>query len=124
MTTGNGIIFAAGQNRKELEMCEARMKTVTICGSMRFEKEMQRIAFELETRHNMNVLQCVYNICHKSVSEAERDALSRAHYRKIEISDAIFVVDIQGYIGAAASEEIRFAREKGKEIILYSEYNL
>ena len=38
------------------------MKTVTICGSMKFETEMQRIAFLLETKHNMNVLQCVYNV--------------------------------------------------------------
>lgn len=37
------------------------MKTVTICGSMRFSNEMQRIAFDLETKHNMNVLQCIYN---------------------------------------------------------------
>ena len=37
------------------------MKTVTICASMKFEKEMQRIAFLLETKHDLNVLQCVYN---------------------------------------------------------------
>lgn len=37
------------------------MKTVTICGSMKFEKEMQRIAFLLETKHDLNVLQCIYN---------------------------------------------------------------
>lgn len=100
------------------------MKTVTMCGSMKFEKEMQRIAFELETKHDINVLQCVYNIGNKEISEMERRALEKAHYRKIEISDAIYVVDIQGYIGKAVSEEIQFARTKGKEIILHSEYNL
>lgn len=100
------------------------MKTVTICGSMKFEREMQKIAFDLETKHNMNVLQCVYNDENKEISETERNALAKAHYRKIEISDAIYVVNIQGYIGNAVSEEMRFARLKGKEIILHSEYNL
>lgn len=100
------------------------MKTVTICGSMKFEKEMQKIAFELETKHNMNVLQCVYNIGKKEISENERDMLAKAHYRKIEMSDAIYVVDINGYIGHAASQEIQFAGTKGKEVILHSEYNL
>lgn len=98
------------------------MKTVTICGSMRFESEMQRIAFELETKHDMNVLQCVYNCENKELSELERNALKRAHYRKIEISDAVYVVDIDGYIGMAVSEEMQFARKNGKEIILHSEY--
>ena len=92
------------------------MKTVTICGSMKFQKEMQKIAFDLETGHNMSVLQCVYNI--------ERKALAKAHRRKIEISDAVYVVDMGGYIGNSVSEEIQFARMKGKEIILHSEYTL
>lgn len=37
------------------------MKTVTICGSLRFAEEMKNIAFELEAVKGCNVLQCVYN---------------------------------------------------------------
>ena len=33
------------------------MKTYTICGSMRFEKEMQEIAFQLETQTGFNIIQ-------------------------------------------------------------------
>ena len=98
------------------------MKTVTICGSMRFEKEMQEIAFDLETRHEMNVLQCVYNAAHREVSEAERNALAKAHFLKIALSDAIYVVDIEGYIGASVMEEIQFAQANGKEVIFHSKY--
>ena len=36
------------------------MKTVTICGSMRFANEMKSIAYYLETQQKFNVLQCVY----------------------------------------------------------------
>lgn len=36
------------------------MKTLTICGSMRFSNEMCQIAWELETMHGFNILQCVY----------------------------------------------------------------
>ncbi len=98
------------------------MKTVTICGSMKFEKEMQRIAFLLETKHNLNVLQCVYNIEDLEISEAERGFLEKAHFRKIELSDAVYVVDMQGYIGSQVSKEIEYAKALGKEIILYSEH--
>ena len=99
------------------------MKTITICGSLRFQKEMQRIAFELEVKHGFNVLQCVYNTDNEDITDTQRGALAKAHYRKIELSDAVYVVDIDGYIGDSASEEIRFARSKGKEIILHSVFN-
>lgn len=71
------------------------MKTVTICASMKFEKEMQRIAFLLETKHDLNVLQCVYNTDNLEISEKERSFLKNTHFRKIELSDAIYVVDIK-----------------------------
>lgn len=97
------------------------MKTVSICGSMRFWKEMQSIAFLLETKHNMNVLQCVYNVDDLDITPTEQTSLENAHYRKIELSDAIYVVDIQGYIGNQVSKEITFAKNKGKEVIFHSE---
>ena len=91
---------------------------------MKFEKEMQRIAFLLETKHELNVLQCVYKMDNVEISEAERGFLENAHFRKIELSDAVYVVDIQGYIGNQVSKEIAFAKRKRKEIILHSEYNI
>lgn len=54
----------------------------------------------------------------------EQVALENAHYRKIELSDAIYVVDIQGYIGNQVSKEIAFAKSKGKEVIFYSAYKV
>jgi len=89
---------------------------------MKFEKEMQRIAFLLEAKHNMNILQCVYNVDDLDITPMEQAALENAHYRKIELSDAIYVVDIQGYIGNQVSKEIAFAQSKGKEVIFHSTY--
>ena len=40
------------------------------------------------------------------------------------LSDAIYVVDIGGYIGSMTREEIKYAKENGKEIIFHSEYVL
>ena len=52
----------------------------------------------------------------------EQVALENAHYRKIELSDAIYVVDIQGYIGNQVSKETAFAKSKGKEVVFHSAY--
>ena len=98
------------------------MKTVTICGSMKFEKEMMEVSFMLEIKHHFNVLQCVYNTKNKSISDRERKSLEDAHLKKIEISDAIYVLDINGYIGKQVTKEIEYAKSLGKEIIYNSEF--
>ena len=98
------------------------MKTVTICGSMRFEKEMQRIAFELEVRHGLNVLQCIYGLKKEKLTSADRAVLEEAQLKRIDLSDAIYVVDIGGYIGDATKKEMEYARANGKEIIIHSQY--
>lgn len=98
------------------------MKTVTMCGSMRFEREMQSIAFRLEAMDNYNVLQCVYNIDKLDISQEEAASLARGHFKKIEMSDAIYVVDIDGYIGNQVAGEIEYAESLGKEVIYHSKY--
>ena len=54
----------------------------------------------------------MYNIDDLDITPMEQVALENAHYRKIELSDAIYVVDIQGYIGNQVSKEIAFAKVK------------
>ena len=98
------------------------MKTVTICGSMRYAAQMQRIALDLELRRRFSVLQCMYNPDGLALTPEDVQALSRAHMRKIDLSDAIYVVDIDGYMGQSVTEEIAYALERGKEIIFDSEF--
>lgn len=92
------------------------MKTVTICGSMRFEKLMQEVAFQLEAERGHNVLQCVYGDG-SSLTKEQLDNLVAAHYEKIDLSDAVYVVNPGGYIGESVKREIEYAGALGKEII-------
>ena len=92
------------------------MKTVTICGSMRFEKLMREVAYKLETEQGYNVLQCVYGDG-SSLTKEQLDNLVAAHYKKIDLSDAVYVVNPGGYIGESVKREIEYAGALGKEII-------
>lgn len=92
------------------------MKVVTICGSMKFEEQMKSIAFNLESRDNMCVLQCIYGLNKESLGANEIDLLNKTHLKKIDISDAIYVVDIDGYIGNQVKKEIEYAEAAGKEV--------
>ena len=100
------------------------MKTITICGSMRFENEMQRIAFELEAKHRFNVLQCIYGLKKDELTSVDLAILEEAQLKRIELSDAIYVVDIGGYVGDMTKKEMKYAKENGNEIIVHSEYVL
>ena len=95
------------------------MKTYTICGSMRFQKEMQEVAYYLETKKNYNVLQCVYTFDDYKTTKEELRRLELAHYKKIDLSDGIYVLNINGYIGKSVSKEIEYAKMCGKEIIYH-----
>lgn len=106
--------------RKIHEFKENRdMKTYTLCGSMRFENEMKSIAYILETQMGYNILQCVYGLKGAEITDEERQRLTKAHYEKINISDGIYVVNIDGYVGESVLAEIEYARKKNKEIIFH-----
>lgn len=94
------------------------MKVVTLCGSMRFARQMQEIALELEVKQDYCVLTPVGE---KMVqpSEKEIEKLAQAHFKKIDMSDAVYVVNIGGYIGESVSREVCYAKEHNKEIIYH-----
>ncbi len=98
------------------------MKTVTICGSMRFENDMKNIALQLELKHNMNVIQCTYNPQGVNISDDDKEQIIMAHYKKIEMSDAIYVLNIDGYIGESVKKEIEYAGSKGIEVIYHTDF--
>lgn len=92
------------------------MKVITICGSMKFKNEMIDIATELELNGDV-VIQCVYFKNDKNLSDSDFALLSQLHYKKIEMSDAIYVVNVNGYIGNSTKKEIEYARFLNKEVL-------
>lgn len=98
------------------------MKTLTLCGSMRFAQQMQTIALELELCYDYNILQCVYDSDALPITEKGIEALAAAHCRKIALSDGIYVVDIGGYIGNSVRSEIAYAQSLGKEVLYHTAF--
>lgn len=90
-------------------------KIVTICGSMKFKDKMMEVAKELEIKNKYVVIQCIYS--NNKFSKDEQQVLADLHYKKIEISDAIYVVNVNGYVGSSTSKEIEYAKKLGKEVM-------
>ena len=93
------------------------MKIITVCGSLKFEEEMKYYAEKLELEGNC-VLSIVYPVKKKEeYTQEEINILGLGHYKRIELSDAIFVVNKNGYIGNAVKKEIEYAKRLNKEIM-------
>lgn len=99
------------------------MKVITMCGSLKFYKEMMVAAEKLELQGNC-ILVPIYNPSRPSkddFTEEEILTLGLMHKEKIKLADSIFVVDVGGYIGTSTKSEIEYAKELGKDILYYSE---
>lgn len=95
------------------------VKVVTICGSMRYSKEMIKISEELEIKQGYAVIQCVYSVEGLKCEGVDASMLAKIHRRKIDISDGIYVVNIDGYIGKSTRNEIEYAIKNGKDVMYH-----
>src|SRR5258708_1309677 len=91
---------------------------VTLCGSTRF-KDAFATALLNETLQGKIVL-TVGCFTHSDVEleltdEVKMD-LDTLHMRKIDISDEIYVLNVNGYVGESTSREIAYAHSQKKEI--------
>lgn len=94
------------------------MKIITICGSLKFKNEMIEVAERLELQENA-VITPIYptNSNKDAYTDEQVDILDKMHKEKIKISDAIYVVNVGGYIGTSTKSEIEYAKSLGKEIL-------
>ena len=93
------------------------MKVITLCGSMRFWNEMQAIAYELETKYGYCAITPVGGS--GPLDKGSKVRLAKAHYKRIDLSDAVYIVNIGGYIGESVSAELQYAQTHNKEIIFH-----
>ena len=97
-------------------------KIVTMCGSSRFVEIMAVCAWiierdELALTFGLHLLPWWYCEGHH-IAEQENCAkeMDELHLRKIDLSDEIFVVNFDNYIGESTSNEIKYAESKCKNI--------
>lgn len=97
------------------------MKIITLCGSLKFQKEMMIVAEKMALEGNC-ILTPVYPILENlKRSEEQLQKLKEEHFKRIELSDTILVINVNNYIGNSTSLEIQYAKELGKEIIYYTD---
>lgn len=93
------------------------MKVITLCGSLKFQKEMMKVAEKIAL-DGYCVLTPVYPVLENIERTKEQlIKLKEAHFKRIELSDAIYIINKDNYIGKSTQLEIEYAQKLGKEII-------
>ncbi len=88
---------------------------ITLCGSARFRSEIDEAQKDLALQgHQVFTIEDLEGV---EITKEIEAMLDLSHRKKIDLSDAIYVINVNGYIGASASNEIEYARNKGKEIL-------
>ena len=90
---------------------------ITICGSSRFKDEILETAQKLTMDNHIVLAPFVFHHADNvELSTEQKLFLDNLHKQKINMSDAIYVVNIDGYIGESTWSEIDWAQRMNKQI--------
>lgn len=109
------VVGIFGKTSKE------RPQIVCICGSTRFRNEMADVNRQLTLAGRIVVSPAVFQYRGDVITDEQKQVLDELHLRKIDLADAIFVVDPGGYIGESTTREIEYARSAGKPVVRLSQ---
>ncbi len=92
-----------------------KREIITLSGSTKFKKEFIAAAGRLSLEGKIVLAPAIYGKAEGiEHSPATAKLLYELHLDKINISDGIFVIDVDGYIGDSTRKEIAYAKSKGK----------
>jgi len=107
------------------------MKVITLCGSTKFRDEFEEANASLTLSGNIVLSVGLYGKApgdtgkeaNIPLTAREKELLDKIHLAKIDLSNEIFVLNVDGYIGKSTQREIDHAIKTGK-IVRYLESGL
>lgn len=97
-------------------------KIITLCGSTRFKNEFEKVNKELTLAGNIVISVGCFGHAGDVFTDEQKIMLDDIHKRKIDMADAIYVINKNGYIGDSTKSEIEYARTHGKQIMYLENY--
>lgn len=95
-----------------------RFPVITLCGSTRFKEQYLEAQKRLTLEGNIIISVGLFG--HSGDDETWepgiKEMLDNMHKRKIDMADAIYVINVGGYIGESTRSEIEYAKSHGKEV--------
>ena len=96
---------------------DKKYNIITLCGSIKFKDEFLKVQEKLVLEKNIVFTPNFFsNISKEEISLETKKMLDEMHKQKIDMSDEIYVINQEGYIGESTKLEIEYAKSKGKKI--------
>ena len=93
------------------------MKIITLCGSTKYKDMFLKINEQLTLDGNIILMPGVFaHVDNIKITNEQKGNLDKLHKKKIDMSDEIFVINKDGYIGDSTKSEIEYAKKLGKSI--------
>lgn len=90
---------------------------ITLCGSTKFKPQFEEMNRQLTLEGHVVLSVGVFGHFGDEITEDQKKKLDDIHKRKIDMSDAIYVINVGGYLGGSTLSEIEYARKHHKKII-------
>ncbi len=98
---------------------QGKYKVITLCGSTKFKDDFIREQKRLTLEGNIVITVGMFG--HSGDDEVWTDnvkeMLDDMHKRKIDMSDEIFVINKNGYVGSSTKSEIEYALKTNKKVV-------
>lgn len=103
-----------------------RLPVITLCGSVKYVEEAVRADNAL-SKAGWCVIPYTLPLTllgeAEELTDEEKQLYDDIHDKKIRMSQAIYVINVDGYIGKSTRREIEFAKTLGKDIYYLEESN-
>lgn len=97
-------------------MNDPNIKIITLCGSTKFKDFFEKANNFFTLNGKIILSPGVYVHCTDEIITVEQKiSLDKLHKEKIDISDAIYVINIDNYIGESTNNEIKYALDNNKK---------
>ena len=95
-----------------------KFRVVTLCGSTRFKDAFMEAQKRLTLEGNIVISVGLFGHSgdNEVWTEGTKEMLDNMHKRKIDMSDGIYVINVEGYIGESTRSEIDYAIRNGKTV--------
>lgn len=93
-----------------------KYKVITLCGSTRFKDEFERVNKEMTLAGHVVFSVGCFGHSGDSFTDKQKEMLDDIHKQKIDMSNGIYVINKDGYIGSSTKNEIKYAYRQNKTI--------
>lgn len=95
-------------------------EVITLCGSTKFKDDFIRVQEELTLQGKIVISVGLFghadNKYGNEITKEVKEMLDDIHKRKIDLSNAIYVINKNGYIGKSTKSEIEYAKITNKKV--------